>query len=305
MRDAGQEVAPFRAVVVVSAPLHLGPGSETTFGVVAPDQEVTVSRRAGPWLWAVTDTPPLARGWIQEDRLGCRVLVETDLRAELPPGEKGIQVRPGALVSILGQRGATLEVETQGPLVFRGELPRDRCGIGKSFVPTLPRDGQAHRLIRLAFLETPLLREPPQLPLGQRFTVLSREGDRAYGRTDGPVIIYGRIDPNALERDLSTPFDRLAEPLGYTHEVLLDGNVRRSPAGQILARLKGGTPVNLLDQSGRWTRIATYGPVRLEGWIEEPLLRRISLDYNELEPGARQRRHSPEDRDRPRVGDPS
>jgi len=292
------------AVVVFRAYLRAGPGRGASVGQLNPDTVVALGAERGDWQEVEVRDPLPARGWVRRERLGCRALRRVSLEGT---GEDAREVvlQPGALLAVLATEGEQLEVETRDPLGRRGRLPAADCGVGERFVPRLPRDGELYLLRR----EAPLLAAGAgggplaTLPEGYRFVVQGRgAAGYAEGRTDGPVIVSGRIDGAALEEDpRSTPLDRLAEPLGYTHENVVEQDLLEDPRGQPVARLPGGTPMNLVERRGDWSRVRTVGPVELEGWVEHLEIRRVSLDHNELDPAARRRVHLPVDRDRPRA----
>jgi hypothetical protein len=291
-----------RAVVIFDAVVQSGPGSGPLLGTVAAGTVVGLGRVEGEWRQIEIEGPVRATAWIPSERIGCRALRDVEL-APLDGSKPQVLLRPGALLAVTATDGDRLDVETQGSIAVRGRIAASDCGVGRPFVPTLPRDGNPSVLTRDAFLTTDVAGggSSIRLPAGQRFAVfLTRRADRnvAYGRTDGPVVLRGSIDALSLARDTSTPFDRLAEPLGYTHEALLGATLLDAPEGGAIAEVAAGTPLNVGDREGSWARITTHGAVRLEGWIEGEQIRRVSLDHNTLDPEARRRDHSPVERDR-------
>lgn len=287
-----------RAVVVFSAGLRQGPGSGQRLGSIRPDTTVTTGEIRDGWRHVETSGEVETSGWVRTQRLGCRALREVELQPL--EGKPMVQLRPGALLALTGARGDRFEVQTQGAVSVEGLIDRDDCGVGEPFVPTLPRDGLPHRLTRAARLDAQLEGQTFELPEGYRFTVFAVDRNQAWGRTDGPVVVRGQIDATALERDQTTPFDRLAEPLGYSHEALIGSELLAEPEGEPIAQLADGTALTLLVHQGDWVEVQTYGQVEVSGWLPQPVVRRVSLDHNELDPWARQRRHAPVDRDWPR-----
>ena len=291
-------------VVVFPAQLRSGPGSGAPLGSLQPDVVVGVSGETEGWLLVECRHPLRIEGWVPKERIGCRVLSETELTPREPSSQPTARLRPGALLAVHHREGTRLEVETQGAISLRGWVPAEVCGVGQPFVPTLPTDGRPHRLTRQASMTTVAPEMVIMLPLGQRFAVAEIQDNLARGRTDGAVVVQGSLPLVVLEQDKTTPFDRLAQPLGYTHEILYTNSLRAQPEGNVLTELPGGTALNINRSSNGWSHIRTYGPVQLEGWIEQRNLRRVSLDYNQLDPEARRREHVPFDRSLPRREEP-
>ncbi len=286
-----------RAVVVFEANVRTGPGRGVHFAKLSPHTIVRLGERQGRWQQVEVEGPLRATGWVRTSRLGCRVLHDVTLDT----GHDGLEVtlRPGALLAYRDEERAeeVITVETREHIAVTGSIPTEACGIGEPFVPELPRDGALYRLTResaiLAMDSSPLA----TLPSGSRFVVFSAERRLAVGRTDGPVSTPAKIDTSALEPDpRGTPLDRLAEPLGYSHEVIVDEPLFHEPSGTELARLPGGTPMTITERQGDWSQIRTFGLVQLEGWVPHVKLRRVSLDHNELDREALRRDHAPVNR---------
>jgi hypothetical protein len=293
-----------QAVVVFEADLREGPGRGAALGSVAADLVVLAGRRANGWREVEVRGDLAVTGWVREERLGCRALRDVPL-VPLAGDAPAAHLRAGALLAVGAARDGRLEVETQGPIAVRGTVAAVDCGVGRRFFPTLPRDGVAHVLAKASTLVTDLAGGTTfALPEGHRFAVVSRDGRDVVGRTDGPVVVRGRVDARAVVRDKTTPFDVLAERMGYSHEVVLEAAISASNAGaSSFAKLPGGTPLLLLESDGDVTKVRTHGLVRLEGWVPTDQIRRVALDHNELEPGARRRNHDPVGRDAPRDPD--
>lgn len=294
-----------QAVVVFAAYLYSEPGRGERLGEIQPDNVVGLGRVQDEWREIELTAPLQARGWVRSDRLGCRALREVELRP-LEGRGGGATLRPGALLAVRGERHGRIEVATQDSVFREGTIERSACGIGATFVPGFPRGAVPHKLVRQATMVADGERggQVIRLPEGYRFAVAAVEGRHAVGWTDGPVKVRGRIERSALERDRSTPLDRLAEPLGYTHEVLVEASMRDAPEGAPLVQLPGGTPANPVERRDEWVKIRTFGSIQLEGWVEGWAVRRVALDHNELEPLARRRIHVPFDRSSPRGIDP-
>jgi SH3-like domain-containing protein len=288
------------AVVVFEAQLRSGPGQGATVGSLQPNVVVRVSQETDGWLLVECHHPLRIHGWVRKERIGCRALSEAELTPQDPSSQPATRLRPGALLAVHHREGARLDVETQGAISLRGWVPAEICGVGQPFVPTLPTDGRPHRLTQQANMTTIAPEMVIMVPLGQRFAVAQVEENLARGRTDGAVVVQGSLPLAVLEQDKTTPFDRLAQPLGYTHEVLQTNSLRAHPAGDVLTELPGGTALNINRSRDGWSHVRTYGLVQLEGWIEQQNLRRVSLDYNQLDPEARRREHVPFDRSWPR-----
>lgn len=304
--ETARDMTPFsnegRAVVVFSASLRLGPGSGPQVGEVEPGTVVSIGAVTDGWRHVGIEDPVRVKAWVLEERLGCRALRDVEL-TPLDDTKPQVKLRPGALVAIRGAEGDQIEVETQGVIAVKGRIAKRDCGVGSPFVPTLPRDGIPYQLVRAAHLSADVKHggsSSIRLEEGQRFTVFITKGSLAYGRTDGPVVLRGHIDAASLDRDKRTPFDRLVEPLGYTHEAILDTTLRATPDGEPIAKLPGGTPLNVADRQDEWAHITSFGKVRLDGWLEWSQIRRVSLDHNELDPAARRREHVPIVRNEPR-----
>ena len=293
-----------RGVVVFPAYLRSRPGSGARLGEIQPGAVVRLGDSSNDWREIEVLGPTKVTGWLRQDRLGCRALRDTELRP-LDGGRGQVRLRPGALLALRGEREGRLEVETRDAVSRRGTIETESCGVGEPFVPTFPRGAIPHRLLRDAEMVSSEEdgREVIRLPEGYRFAVASTEGRAVVGWTDGPVVVAGQVDARAVERDRSTPLDRLAEPLGYTHEALVDLELRSEPSGTNIASLAGGVPLNRIEQSSGWIRVRTHGAVQLEGWVEHWEIRRVALDHNELEPWARRRLHVPIDRSQPRGMD--
>lgn len=304
--ENAQPMVPFsnkgQAVVVFAASLRLGPGTGPQVGEVEPGTVVSVGDESEGWRQVGIDAPVRVKAWILEERLGCRALRDVEL-SPLDETKPQVKLRSGALLAIRGAEGDQIDVETQGVIAIRGRIAKRDCGVGRPFVPTLPRDGVPYQLVRAAHLSADVEHggsSSIRLEEGQRFTVFITKGGLAYGRTDGPVVLRGHIDAAALDRDKRTPFDRLAEPLGYTHEAILDAPLRATPDGDPIAELPGGTPLNVAGRQDDWAQITVFGMVKLDGWLEWSRIRRVSLDHNELDPAARRREHVPIVRNEPR-----
>jgi hypothetical protein len=287
------------AVVVFDAFVRARPTRGPAFGTLHPDVVVRVGRQVGEWREIEVAGPLPVRGWVQLSRLGCRALREVRLERDREDAGAPVVLRPGAKLAIVEAGARWLEVETRDVVEARGRVPRSACGAGDRFVPLLPRDGALRQLRAPATL----LAEGPgggpiaALPAGSRFVLFRNEGGYAVGRTDGPVVVTGRVRAEAVGEDpRRTPLDRLAEPLGYTHEVIVAEELREAPNGRSLAVLPGGTPVNEEERHGDWTRVRSSGDVEVVGWVRGSAIRRMSLDHHEPDPGTQGRDHRPAER---------
>ncbi len=290
-----------QAVIVFSAGLRKGPGKGYRLGTLEPDTVVSLGEQRDGWQQVEVRDDLRVSGWVRRECVGCRALRDVPLRP-LDGREPEVKLRRGALLALRATLEERLEVETQGPVTARGFIATADCGVGLDFVPTLPRDGIPHLLLREAQMSADFGGgQSVLLPEKQRFAVFEREGRDAIGRTDGPVVVRGRIDARALTRDKTTPFDRLAEPMSYTHEVVLEAALSTKRAGgEIFVNLPGGTNLELLEVDREWASICTAGRVRLRGWVELRQSRRVALDHNALDPAARRREHAPLSHETPR-----
>jgi hypothetical protein len=288
-----------QAVIVYTAPLRASPGDGAALGTLEPNTVVKVGELVDGWRSVETITPPLLAAWVEADRIGCRALEDLTL---IPTDQSKPQItlRPGALLAVLERQDQKLLIQTQGVISVDGLIESSKCGVGAPFVPTVPHDGTPHILVRRARLASELGGQSLDLPEGQRFAVFAIKNKLAYGRTDGPVALRGLIDAAALERDKTTPFDRLAEPLGYSHETLVETPLSSEPDAPPFAELPGGSPLTILNRQSDKVQIRVSGQIRLEGWVAEQTIRRVSLDHNELDPYAKRREHGPIPRDFPR-----
>jgi hypothetical protein len=286
---------------VFQANLRTRPGGGVRIGTIAPDTVVQLGRSTEEWQEVEVVGPVTVRGWVQRDRLGCRVLRETDL-VPLDGSQEHTRLRPGALVAVASEQRGRLAVETRDPVSRRGTIDATTCGIGEPFVPRYPRGATPYRLVREA--EMVVSGEGSgstyRLPEGYRFAVESQQGRAAIGWTDGPVVVRGQVDASSIERDRRSPLDRLGQPLGYTHEAMIDTDLLDARSGRPVASISGGTPVNPIETGADWVKVRTFGKIQLEGWVEAWAVRRVALDHNELEPWARRRAHAPVDRTQPR-----
>jgi hypothetical protein len=213
-------------------------------------------------------------GVVRVQAVGLRVTKAVELQPST--GAKPIRLEAGTDVRVLTLRGAQVLVETVG-VVVRGTCPRAALAVtGPDFV--FPEtDGPLFRVKRGVALADAVAPERvlARIDTGEEVVGLVEDAGRARVRTYGPIVLEGVVPRDALggreKKEVTLDPSNASD-----YEVSIDADLLDKQGGKVVARVRGGTPAVLEEDTGEFARIITAGDVRTRGVVTRRALTRLT-----------------------------